>query len=343
MTMFHNTLYVTTDGSNVHKDHDTIVVNIGGERKVQVPILHLSAVVCLARATVTPDAMAALAEAGAHVAFFTTTGRFQARVEGMPGGNVLLRRAQFRAADAPATTLAIARAMVIGKVTNERQFLLHAARDADSPEHRSALEGIGHRFGAHVRAAAGAPGLNELRGLEGLAAREYFSAFPMLVKRGGASFSFTERTRRPPRDRVNALLSFGYTLLLQDCASAAAGIGLDPAVGFLHEERPGRLALALDLEEELRTPVVDRLVVAMINRQQVAAADFIEEPTGGWKMTDAARKRFLVAYQEQKRPEVHHGFLDQSVTWGQVPHLQALLLARTLRGDLDAYPPFTIR
>jgi CRISP-associated protein Cas1 len=182
-----------------------------------------------------------------------------------------------------------------------------------------------------------------VRGLEGIAAKEYFGSFDALVKREEEAFKLDGRTRRPPKDRMNALLSFGYALLMQDCAGAAAGVGLDPAVGYLHEERPARLCLALDLMEELRAPVVDRLMVSLVNRGQIGPNDIQQEETGGYRLTDAARKTVLVAYQEAKATDVRHEFLEQATAWGRVPHLQALLLARVLRGDVEVYPPFSIR
>jgi CRISPR-associated protein Cas1 len=286
--------------------------------------------------------MAALAQASIHVAFFSPHGQFLARVEGLPGGNVLLRRAQFRIADDTAKSLEIARAIVAGKIENARQHLLHAKRDADEAR-AEAFESAAKRLKLRLQGLAGAATIDEVRGAEGLAAREYFEVFSLFVKRSEGDFQFQGRSRRPPRDRINSLLSFLYVLLLNDCAAAAAGVGLDPAVGYLHEERPGRLSLALDLMEELRAPVADRLALSLINRAQLQPADFKEEPGGAWRLTDAGRKTVLVAYQEAKQVEITHPFLGQTVPWGRVPHLQALLLARLLRGDLDAYPPFLVR
>jgi CRISP-associated protein Cas1 len=337
-----NTLFVTADGAFVHKDHATAVVRVDGETKLQVPLMHLASIVCFGRVSISPELMAALTEAGTHVAFFSPTGRFLARVEGVPGGNVLLRRRQYRVADDAAGSLAIARAMVIGKVANARAFLLHARRDA-STERKGELAATCDRLTVHLRALGAGESVDTVRGLEGVAAKEYFGVFDLLIKREEVALRFTGRSRRPPKDRMNALLSFGYALLLQDCAGAAAGVGLDPAVGFLHEERPGRLSLALDLMEELRVAVVDRLMLALVNRGQIGVGDFVEEPSGGLRLRDEARKTVLVAYQEAKLAEVRHTFLDQNVPWGRVPHLQALLLARTLRGDLEVYPPFSIR
>ncbi|NUQ76368.1 MAG: type I-C CRISPR-associated endonuclease Cas1 [Polyangiaceae bacterium] len=337
-----NTLFITADGAYVHKDHATVVVRVDGEAKLQVPLMHLASVVCFGRVSMSPELMAALSEAGTHIAFFTPSGRFLARVEGVPGGNVLLRRRQYRAADEEATSLGIARSMVIGKVVNARSFLLQARRDA-AAERREAIAAACDRLSVHLRGLSTAPDVASVRGFEGVSAKEYFGVFNHLIKREEEELRFMGRSRRPPKDRVNALLSFGYALLLQDCAGAAAGVGLDPAVGFLHEERPGRLSLALDLMEELRVVVVDRLVLSLLNRGQIGVGDFTEEASGGYRLADGARKKLLVAYQEAKQVEVLHSFLDQAVPWGRVPHLQSLLLARTLRGDLEVYPPFSIR
>ena len=343
MNVHWNTLYVTTDGAYLHKDHDRVVIKVERETRAEVPLLHLASVVCLARVSVSPDLMAAMVEQGIHVAFFSPHGRFLARVEGVPGGNVLLRRQQYRAADDGAKSLSIARAVVIGKVANTRQFVLHARRDAPTAEKKEALGAAADRLSIHLRSLLSASSLDSVRGLEGISAKEYFGAFDALIKREEDAFKLDGRSRRPPRDRMNALLSFGYALLMQDCAGAAAGVGLDPAVGYLHEERPGRLCLALDLMEELRAPVVDRLMVSLVNRGQVGPDDLRQEETGGYRLTDAARKVVLVAYQEAKAVEVRHDFLEQNVVWGRVPHLQALLLARVLRGDIEVYAPFSIR
>ena len=279
MTVTMNTLFVTTDGARLNKEGDTVRVTVDGDMRVQVPLLHLTGIVCLGRSTVTPELMASCAESGIHVAFFGHTGSFLARVEGMPGGNVLLRRQQHRAADDGARSREIARAMVIGKVANTRQFLLHARRDA-APERQAPLSEAAAQLASHLRALPGAESLDQVRGLEGIAARTYFGVLPLLVKRDEALFRFAGRNRHPPRDAVNALLSFGYALLMQDCAGACAGVGLDPALGFLHEERPGRLSLALDLMEELRVAVVDRLVLSLINRGQLGESDFRQESAG---------------------------------------------------------------
>ena len=343
MTLQVNTLYVTTEGAWVHKEQDTVVVSVNKERRAQVPMIHLAAVACFGRVMMSPDLMAALLEAGIHVAFFSATGRFLARVEGMPGGSVVLRRLQHRAADSADKSLALARSFVIGKIANGRQFVLHARRDAPSQERKDRLDGAAEQMALLLRQAAAVDTIDSLRGVEGGAAKEYFGIFKDLVKRSEEAFEFRSRSRHPPRDRINALLSFGYALLMHDCSAALVGVGLDPAIGFLHEDRPGRLSLALDLMEELRAPIVDRLVISLINRGQIAADDLSEDAAGAWRLTDPARKQFLVVYQEVKQATIQHAFLEQDAPWGRVAHLQALLLARTLRGDLDAYPPFSVR
>lgn len=337
-----NTLYVTSDGASVYKASETAIVKLNGEKQVQVPLRHLSSIVCLGSAYLSPELMAACAQAGIHIAFFSSRGRFLARVEGVPGGNVILRRQQYRAADHEAQSLDLARSMVLGKLTNARQFLRHARRDA-ADDRKGALEGVCDRLAIHIRALGSASSLESVRGLEGIGAKEYFGVFNLLLKRVEPELQFGGRSRRPPKDRINALLSLGYMLLMHNCAAALSGVGLDPAVGFLHEERPGRLSLALDLMEELRIPVVDRLVISLLNRGQLGPDDFLEEAGGGWKLTDPARKQFLSSFQEAKEAEVRHPFLEQNTYWGRVPHLQAQLLARTLRHDVAIYPPFTIR
>ncbi|OJH37895.1 type I-C CRISPR-associated endonuclease Cas1c [Cystobacter ferrugineus] len=342
MTLQLNTLFVTLDGAWLHKERETLVVKQDGVQRLQVPLLHLASVACFGRVGCTPELMAALSESGIHVSFFSPHGRLLARVEGVPGGNVLLRREQYRVADDPKRTLEIARAMVVGKVSNARAFLLHARRDA-AEERKPVIAEACDRLVLHLRALARATSVDEVRGLEGIAARDYFSVFSLLLKRQEEAFRFDGRSRRPPKDRINALLSFGYALLMQDCAAALAGVGLDPAVGFLHEERPGRLSLALDLMEEFRVVLVDRFVVSLVNRGRLSSTDFIEEPNGAWRLTDASRKTFLISWQENKRGELRHEFLQQNAPWSRMPHLQALLLARTLRKDLDTYPPFSMR
>ena len=340
--MLLNTLYVTAEGASLHKDHLAAVVRVGDAERMRMPLLHLQGIVCFGPVWVSPELMAAIAERGGHVSFVHPSGRFLARAEGVPGGNVLLRRAQYRAADDPTRTLEFARSFVLGKIHNQRELLLHAARDSDGSR-REALQDTADQLRPRLSEAERANGLDSIRGIEGIAARDYFSALPQLVRRNGDAFAFEGRSRRPPRDRINAMLSFGYALLLQDCAAACAGAGMDPAVGYLHEDRPGRLGLALDLMEELRAPVVDRLVLALVNRGQIGPDDVMQDESEGWQLTKAGRRTFIAAYQESRAVEIQHAFLARQVEWGKVPSIQAMLVARTLRNDLDRYPPFIVR
>lgn len=338
-----NTLFVTTDGAYLAKDQETVVVSVERTRRAQIPFLAIQSVACFGRVTISPELMGALAARGISMAFYSYSGKFLARVEGVPNGNVLLRRAQHRAADDPGLSATLAQSFIVGKLVNGRRFLQHAARNAHTPEVVDGLHEAASQLKVFLKELDRPRALETIRGIEGIAAVAYFGAFDCLIKREFEAFRFSGRTRRPPKDRINALLSFGYTLLHGDCAGAATGVGLDPAIGFLHEDRPGRMGLALDLMEELRSPIVDRLVVSMINKGQIGPHDLQEDAAGGWRMTDNGRKTFLAAYQKAKQDAVHHAYLDEETTWALIPHLQARLLARCLRNDLEAYPPFTIR
>ena len=341
MSRIENILYVFTMGSYLSKNHDSIVVTVNGEKKVQVPIIQLEGVVVATGAGISPDLLGALMDANVYVAFFTSSGRFQGRCEGMPGGGIVLRKAHHAAAIDTAKKLRIARAFVIGKVASQRRQLRRAAREA-AGDLAVKLDKSANHLAAMSRRALDVDSVDEARGVEGAAAAEYFGVFGEFIKADGG-FSFTTRSRRPPKDPVNAMLSFGYALLMRDCAAALAGAGLDPALGFLHEDRPGRLGLALDLMEEFRVPVVDRLVLSLINRGQVTVDGFTKRDDESWEMADATRREFVSAYQKAKQQEIQHIFLGQDAIWGMAPHLQARLLARTIRGELDDYPPFEVR
>jgi CRISP-associated protein Cas1 len=342
MARLDNVLYVFTMGSYLAKDHDSIVVSVNKERKLQVPIVQLEGVVVGTGAGISPDLLGALMDASVYVSFFTSGGKFQGRCEGMPGGGIVLRRAHHAAACDPQKKLRLAQAFVIGKVASQRRQLRRAARESDG-ELQTDLDHSANHLAAMSRRATQVDSVAEARGVEGAAASEYFGVFGKLIKPNDAGFAFTTRSRRPPKDPVNALLSFGYALLMRDCAAALAGTGLDPALGFLHEDRPGRLGLALDLMEELRVPVVDRLVLSLLNRNQLKMESFSAREDGGWEMTDDTRREFVSSYQRAKQQTIQHVFLGQEAIWGMVPHLQARLLARTIRGELDDYPPFEVR
>jgi CRISPR-associated protein Cas1 len=287
--------------------------------------------------------MAACAEAGIGLSFVTPNGKFLARVEGPRTGNVLLRRTQYRVADDPARAVPVVRGIVTAKAANQRTVLRRALRDHGErmgSAARLVLETAEQRLVHVARRAAGADEVAILRGHEGEAALVYFGAFDAMVQGDRAAFAFNGRSRRPPLDRVNALLSFLYAMLGHDCRSALEGVGFDPQVGLLHADRPGRASLALDLMEELRPVLADRLALTLINRGQVKARDFAVDEGGAVSLTDDGRKAVLVAWQERKKRELRHPFLGESVPMGLVAHTQALLLSRYLRGDLDGYPPF---
>jgi len=341
-----NTIYVTSEDAWLRKDGANLVVEVGGAERGRAPLHMLDGVVSFGRAGASPALLAACAEAGITVSHLDPNGRFLARVEGPRSGNVLLRRAQFRLADDPARRAAIVRSIVAAKAANQRAVIRRALRDHGhgmAPGAATALGAAETRLTDVARRTLVAPDVDTLRGLEGEAALGYFGVFTHLVRVDGPDFAFHGRSRRPPLDRVNALLSFLYAMLGHDCRSALETHGLDPQVGFLHADRPGRAGLALDLMEELRPVLADRLALSLVNRRQIAAADFVVEDAGGVRLTDDARKRVLVAWQERKRDELRHPFLDQAMPLGLLAHAQAQLLARHLRGDLDGYPAFIWR
>lgn len=338
-----NTVYVTTPEAALRKDGENLVAEIDGEIRARVPLHMLAGVVIFGAISVTPALTGACAAAGITLTLLDRAGRFRARVEGPTTGNVLLRRAQYRLADE--TALDVARGFVVGKLSNQRAVLMRALREHDDDAtDRASITAATARLAQLVRNAAKAPlTLDELRGVEGEGAQVYFSVFGALIRSPDADLRFVHRSRRPPLDAVNAVLSFLYALLTHDCRSAAEGVGLDPAVGFLHRDRPGRPSLALDLMEELRPVLADRLALSLINRRQMRSNDFDRSESGAVALKDNARRTVIEAWQIRKKAERRHPFLDESAPLGLVPHLQALLLARMLRGDLDAYPPWLWR
>jgi CRISPR-associated protein Cas1 len=338
-----NTLYITTQGAYAGKDGETVVVRAGGELLMRVPLLTISGLVCFGQVSCSPALMHACAERDVAIAFLSIHGRFLARVVGETSGNVLLRREQYRRADDDVATLEIARAVIVGKLVNTRAALLRASRERDDAAAVAELTHAASRMSALLTALAGVRTLDEARGVEGAAAREYFAAFSAMIAQQKDVFAFTSRSRRPPRDPLNALLSFLYTLLLHDVTAALESHGLDPSVGYLHRDRPGRVSLALDLVEEFRPWLADRVALALINLRQVRRDDFDFGETGDVSLTAAGRKTVLVAWQTRKQDELTHPFLDEKTTIGLLPSIQALLLARHLRGDLDGYPPFVWR
>lgn len=331
-----NTLFITREGVWLAKDGAAVDVRERGESLLRVPLHNLDGIVALGYDVgASVPLMAACAEAGVTLSFCTPNGRFLAAVRGFTPGNVLLRRTQYRISDDPGASLAIARPMVAAKLANTRTVLLRGMRDhGENPDLQSACAVL-------ARAAKNAmktDSAETLRGTEGDAAGAYFAAFPHLLKY--EDLEFAGRVRRPPTDPVNALLSFFYSLLAHDCRSALESVGLDAAVGFLHRDRPGRPSLALDLMEEFRPVLADRAALTLLNRKQITQRDFITQESGAVELKEEARKLALTAWQERKRDEIQHPYLGEKTTIGLLPFLQARLLARHLRGDLDAYPAF---
>lgn len=334
-----NTLYVTTQNAYLARENETVTVRVDHETRLRVPIHTLGGIVCFGLVSCSPPLMELCGERNVAISFLSERGRFYARVQGPVSGNVLLRREQYRRADDLEASAEIARAVVAAKVANCRTVLLRGVRD--HPDANSAaLTSVADGLARILNALREPMPLDPVRGREGEAARLYFSVWDHLITTQKEDFFFHERNRRPPLDNVNALLSFLYTLLTHDMAAALEAVGLDPAVGFLHRDRPGRPGLALDMIEELRPGVADRLVLSLVNRQQVKGKGFVKSESGGVVMDDATRKEVLVAYQNRKQEEIQHPFLGEKIAIGLLPHAQALLMARHLRGDLDGYPPF---
>lgn len=336
-----NTLFVTLEGAWLSKDGQAVEVRHERETKLRVPLHNLESIVTFGwDISASAQLMAACAESGITLSFCSPHGKFLAAATGFASGNVLLRREQFRRADDLTACAAIARNIVVAKIANSRTSLLRAARDRPECEGAAILLSKAQWLGHRVETALREESLDVLRGIEGDSAAAYFEAFPLLLTTTDPAIAMQGRNRRPPTDPVNALLSFLYALLAHDCRSALAATGLDAAVGFLHKDRPGRPSLALDLMEEFRPVLADRLALALLNRRQLEADDFDRRENGAVALREDSRKKVLVAWQERKREEILHPFLHEKVTWGLMPHLQARLLARHLRGDLDAYPAF---
>ena len=338
-----NSLYITTPETYLRLDNDTLRVEVERETRLRVPLHHLTAVVCFGHINLSAPLMHRLADEGIALVLLNDSGRFKARLEGAVSGNVLLRQAQFQRAADPAFALDMARAFVAGKIKNTRQVLQRGAREAKTDDEVKALTRVADDLAASLRALPTATNLDALRGFEGEAARQYFSGLNWLVRADQReAFRMDGRSRRPPRDRFNALLSFLYAMWMNDCRSALEAAGLDPQVGFLHALRPGRAALALDLMEEFR-PWADRLALTLINRGQIAADDFALREGGGVSLEVDARKAVVVAYQERKKEEINHPLLAQTLPLGLVPLVQARLLARALRDEDAPYVPFVAK
>jgi CRISP-associated protein Cas1 len=340
-----NTLYITSEGASLRKEGESVIIELEDKPKTQVPLHLLGSIIVYGPILVTPAVIAACAEKAITVSLFDRIGRFKARIEGPVSGNVLLRRAQYRQAenDTP-LGLEIVRSIIIGKVVNQRLLLQRGLRDhgekmsdRESESLSQVIDHLAALLRGPIRTAATT---DVLRGLEGDAARHYFGVFNTLIRSPDMEIRFERRSRRPPLDPVNAVLSFLYAMLTHDCRSALEGVGLDPAVGFLHKDRPGRPSLALDLMEELRPAIADRLTLSLFNRRQLRASDFKTQDNGAVSLTDDARRTVITAWQDRKRDERMHAFVGERAPIGLVPHLQAMLLSRHLRGDIDGYPPW---
>jgi len=335
-----NTLYVTTPNAYIARDGENVVVRIGEEERFRIPVHNLEGIVCFGYTGASPALMALCAERGVSLSFLTEHGQFLAKVTGPVSGNVLLRRRQYRLADDEVSSTRMAIAFITGKIANCRTVLQRAIRDhgssidsASVSQTVTALTGLLDRLGR-------CNNLESVRGIEGEAAQMYFSSLDHLILDQKENFYMRERTRRPPLDNMNALLSFLYTLLTHDVQAALETVGLDPAVGFLHRDRPGRPSLALDLMEELRPYLVDRLALSLINRRQITSGGFVRKETGGIIMDNDTRKTVIAAWQKRKQEEITHPFLNEKIPIGLIPYAQALLLSRYLREDIDGYPPF---
>lgn len=338
-----NVLYVMTQGAVLHLDQDTVRVVVEKETRLRAPLVRLSGIVAFGQVSITPFLIQRCAEDGRSLVWLDRNGRFKARLEGKTRGNVLLRRAQHLALSEAEQPWRISRQIVAAKIQNSRQVLLRAARESSVADDYVALsEGAG-RLARVLERLHDTSDLNEVRGAEGEAARAYFGVFGYMVRSDRTHFPLNGRTRRPPRDRVNSVLSFLYALVRAECNSALEGVGLDPQVGFLHSLRPGRPALALDLMEELRPVMADRLAITLVNRRQLKPEHFEQMPGGAVHLTDEGRRAVIVAYQHRKEEELQHRVLKQRLPLGLVPHVQARLLARYLRGDLKEYLPFLYR
>ena len=336
-----NTLYVMTQNSWIHLENDTIRIDVEKEKKLQVPLHHIGSLVVFGNGTVSSALMARCAEDGIGLIYLDTNGRFKARLEGPVSGNVLLRIAQYRLSEDNAFSLITARGIIAGKLKNSRTLLMRGFRESENEQDRKILSDAAESLSFLIRSLPQVTSIDVLRGIEGDAARIYFSSLPCMVKADFRNdFRMNGRSRRPPLDRFNALISFLYSMVMNDCRSALESVGLDPQLGFLHAVRPGRAALALDAMEEFRAPLADKLAITLINRAQIQASDFIVRDGGAVALEGDSRKTVVVAYQERKQEEITHPFLDQKIPIGLIPQVQARLLARTIRGEMEMYLPF---
>ncbi len=335
-----NTLYVLTEDAYLVLDGENVVVRCGSDQLGRVPLHTLESILCFSYRGASPALMGACATRGVALSFYDRKGRFLAGVHGEQRGNVLVRKTQYAWSEDAEKSLGIAKNLIIGKIYNSRWVLERVIRDHGMRIDSVRVKEVSDKLNASIHAAMSCESMESLRGIEGDAAAVYFSVFDELILRDKKTFGFSGRTKRPPTDAMNAMLSLFYTVLSYDCAAALEGVGLDPYVGFMHVDRPGRRSLALDLMEELRSVLVDRFVLSAVNNRVVNASHFEKRESGEVRLSDEARRALFEAWQGRKREIIAHPFLKEKIPKGLVPHVQALLLARYVRGDLDAYPPF---
>ena len=335
-----NTIYITTPDSYISKDGENVVVSVKQQEVFRISVLNIEAIITFGYMGTSPGLMKLCTEHGIGLTFLSPHGHFISRVQGQVHGNVLLRKAQYAMADNENFATEIARICVAGKIQNYRNILRRYERDYGEMEE---IESVVTAMDRAKREILKAGSKEQVRGLEGDAANRYFSVLPNLIINQKTDFPFNGRNRRPPKDAVNAMLSLAYTLITNDITSALEAVGLDPYVGFLHTIRPGRASLALDMIEELRAYLGDRFVLSLINRKQINSSDFLYQGEKGVVLTENGRKMFLTAWQNRKKETVTHPFLQEKIPVGLIPHAQAMLLARYIRGDLDAYPVFLVK
>lgn len=338
-----NTLYVTTPEAHLGRERENVLIYVGDEVKFRIPIHNLESIITFGYTGASPALMHLCASRGVALSFLSPSGRLLAKVASPIRGNVLLRKRQYELSDNQASSLSFARSFVLGKLLNSRTVLRRFLRDHKERAGQKEVAAAVEPLSSQIDKLFSVQSLETLRGIEGEAARTYYGVFDFLILESKESFVFNGRSRRPPLDRINAMLSFLYSLLAHDCAAALETVGLDPQVGFLHRIRPGRASLALDLMEELRPYLVDRLVLSLINTRQVGESDFLIKESGGVLMTDDGRKKIIDAWHSRKQQDVIHPYFDERMEIGLIPYAQAMLLARCVRGDIDGYPPFLMK
>lgn len=335
-----NTLYILSDDAYLALDGETVRIMYSDDTNKTVPLHMLESMVSFSYKGASPALLGECVKRGIQISFYSPQGRYLASVSNTTKGNVYLRRDQYRIADDSARSLHIAKNFIYGKLYNEKYVLLRCARDHSLRVDSDALKAAADNISRYMKDVEHTEDIDSLRGIEGNAAAEYFGVFNEMILQNEKEFHFSGRSRRPPTDRTNALLSLSYSLLANDCAAALSGVGLDPYVGFLHVDRPGRKSLALDLEEELRSPYADRFTLTLINNRAITPNDFIMQENGAVLLSEDGRKKFFTEWQKRKKQMLTHPFLNEKIEWGLVPHVQAQLLARCIRGDLEQYPPF---